>query len=52
MDAMALFSLFLYFIFTYFNIFSELANYSRELMLRPRLFSAFLPRYFQIGAVI
>ncbi len=52
MNAMALFSLYLYFFFTYFNIFSQLANHSLESMQRPRLFPAFFPRYFQSGAMI
>ncbi len=52
MNAMGLFSLYLHFFFTYFNIFSQLANHSLESMQRPRLFPAFFPRYFQSGAMI
>ena len=52
MNAMALFSLYLYFLFTYFTIFSQPANHSLESMQRPRLFPAFFPRYFQSGAMI
>ena len=46
MNARALFSLYLYFFFTYFNIFSELANHSRESIQQPRLFSCLFSTLF------
>ena len=45
MNAMALFSLYFHFFFTYFNIFSELANHSRDSTQRPRLFSSLFSKW-------
>ena len=45
MNTMALFSLYFHFFFTYFNIFSELANHSCESMQRLRLFSSLFSKW-------
>ena len=52
MNARALFSLYLYFVFTYFNIFCGLANHSRESIQRPRHFCCLFSTLFQSGAII